>query len=1198
MFTWLGGRSHEAAILWNKRQYAGDLIVDVHAAVMMDYGPMSGYDRYGDLNVTICADGRDLSSGYSVMFGGCGNRSTRIVRKDKAVAETKEFLYPPRGRGAHYKWRHVRVEKRGAQVLLLIDNKLAAEYTDPAPLTGKRVAIWTWNRGIMVARARIWAERDEGVAEPFGRARPEPGRRPPSRKPRGPAIHISSPSHPSVYQSFDRDVEGWHCPTGEHGGRVRWEPRDGGGCLRVKNARTGGDFAAFAPLKQFDAARLQHLSFDYRLAAGVKINLYFWVFGKWHVVGMTGPTGRRFHAVSESREISGRATATAGLQLEERPPIVLGRTAVAADGRWHHAAFDLLGALRAAYPAEPRFIIEDLHFGNWSNEGYLQCGFGGNRRGASYWIDNFFVGRHGWGFGAFKWRLDGARAAGRCLWKIDRSATTVPDPDEPGDSRAAWFQGLSRGAWFLHVASGPVGGPWATVRHHRFLVDVDPPKVEEAVPEPGRRAAPTALRIRLADPGGAGLAPRSLRLVVAGAPVPSSSLKMSGDPSLPDIWADLQGLVFQHEQRVSCELRAADRVGNRPVKPFRWAWTFDRSLDKTPPMLPSLTAPAPSGWDEDFEAPSDEWQRLPGSAWAELILDESTASSGKRCLRIEGGPGPFRCYVRRRPFDVRARPILSFDYMADASSRWDLALRTDKGWWVVSVNGGTKYWPVIGSLPSYTADAAWHHADLPIGELLASAKAYSEPAVTAIAVVASSLRGGQTSVLRLDAMRLVPAAFVDERLKLSWRSHDVSGIKGYSFALDGSPGTMPDAKVKTRAGEGVFANVPAGPVFFHCRALDGAGNWGPVLHQQLLVQKATDTQRPKVVELWPKPGSRVAADTIRIRITDEGTGVSAERVKLVVAGNTYSLGCPELRFDPTQGLIEWNAPNAPAFRDGKKVECSLTASDYAGNSIGKPIAWAWTMDFGQDKRPPSAPCVTWLPDSWLVWNDFEHGPGHWMGRREGWAALTEDFAATGSRCISFGGFSTFLCYAQFDAARFPLVGFDYRLESGAQLNLMVRVENRNWEIRCNSKSAKYPHIGAIEGVLADGQWHSCHFNLAEMLRAAPLPPRTLVVDHLATLTRTRHTFYVDNFFIASSDAKGIRVQWSVPRDPTGIKGYSFALDRSPSTVPDTKLDGSEPRIHFSALKPGTWYFHVRACDGAGNWGAPAHARIVVGKGSS
>jgi len=730
-------------------------------------------------------------------------------------------------------------------------------------------------------------------------------------------------------------------------------------------------------------------------------------------------------------------------------------------------------------------------------------------------------------------------------------------------------------------------------------VDAEPPSVNETVPRPNSTAAPTEVELALADPGNAGLDPASLRLTLNGTNLPVNRVSVSDDGSLTRVFASLDGLVFKDREKISCEVRAADRVGNRLPTPFRWQWTFGQSFDKTPPTIPALVAPEPSEWNQDFESPSDEWRPLRGAAWTELALDESTASTGKRCLRIEGGPGPYRCYVRRRPFDVRAWPILTFDYLADESSKWDLAFETDKGWWVVRVNGGARYWPVVGSVLSHQPDGEWHRVAVPIGKRLAYARAYSEPIVKSVAVVASNLRGGQTSVLRLDAMRLVPAVFARRDLELKWTAADVSGVEGYSVALDRDPETMPEAKVMTESAEWTFPNLPLSPVFFHCRALDRAGNWGPTLHQQIAVQRVADPEPPKLVSLWPPSGSRTAADAIRIQIEDQGAGVSAERLRLVVARTTFTAGDPELRFTPAQNLIEWRpATSLPAFGDGAQVECKLHAADYAGNAIEKPVTWSWTMSFSQDETPPSAPYISWVPDGALVHTDFERGPGQWMGRREGWAAVTDKHAATGTRCISFGGFSAFAQYEQFDASQFPIVGFDYRLEPGSQFNLMARLENRNWEIRFSSDGAKYPHIGAIEDVLADGEWHSCRFNLAEMLRTAPMPPRAALVDHIATLNRTRQAFHVDNFFIAPAHTNGVRILWSVPRDPTGIKGYSFVLDESPATVPDTEVDGTGTEKKYTGLKPGPKYFHLRACDGTGNWGPTAHMRIELPKAAS
>jgi len=57
---------------------------------------------------------------------------------------------------------------------------------------------------------------------------------------------------------------------------------------------------------------------------------------------------------------------------------------------------------------------------------------------------------------------------------------------------------------------------------------------------------------------------------------------------------------------------------------------------------------------------------------------------------------------------------------------------------------------------------------------------------------------------------------------------------------------------------------------------------------------------------------------------------------------------------------------------------------------------------------------------------------------------------------------------------------------------------------------------------------------------------------------------------------------------SGVAGYSYVLDGSPATDPDTSVDGTGPAAAFSGLADGVWYFHVRAVDKVGNLSATSH----------
>ena len=73
-WSWFGGRSEEIASIWNKRKFSGDVSVQCYFAFKMG---LSGTARWmefpHDMGVTIGGDGKDLSSGYSLVIGADNN---------------------------------------------------------------------------------------------------------------------------------------------------------------------------------------------------------------------------------------------------------------------------------------------------------------------------------------------------------------------------------------------------------------------------------------------------------------------------------------------------------------------------------------------------------------------------------------------------------------------------------------------------------------------------------------------------------------------------------------------------------------------------------------------------------------------------------------------------------------------------------------------------------------------------------------------------------------------------------------------------------------------------------------------------------------------------------------------------------------------------------------------------------------------
>jgi hypothetical protein len=177
-WTFFSGRSSaKLAAIWYKPSLEGVTTLDYYIGPKMDRDRGNRYEYAADFNCTLAADGVDLTSGYTFMFGGFGNTKTVLMRKSRVVAEgrwpvTQSYMrtgepavIPSAKLNIHRQWFRVKAQKDGNRLRMWIDDELVIDYRDPDPLTGDRAAIWTWHNGIMVARVTASADRI-GLPEP------------------------------------------------------------------------------------------------------------------------------------------------------------------------------------------------------------------------------------------------------------------------------------------------------------------------------------------------------------------------------------------------------------------------------------------------------------------------------------------------------------------------------------------------------------------------------------------------------------------------------------------------------------------------------------------------------------------------------------------------------------------------------------------------------------------------------------------------------------------------------------------------------------------------------------------------------------------------------------------------------------------------------------------------------------------------
>ncbi|MFC1716235.1 PKD domain-containing protein [Candidatus Poribacteria bacterium] len=153
--------------------------------------------------------------------------------------------------------------------------------------------------------------------------------------------------------------------------------------------------------------------------------------------------------------------------------------------------------------------------------------------------------------------------------------------------------------------------------------------------------------------------------------------------------------------------------------------------------------------------------------------------------------------------------------------------------------------------------------------------------------------------------------------------------------------------------------------------------------------------------------------------------------------------------------------------------------------------------------------------------------------------------------------------------------------SGIQ-SMSYRIDNGNW---CAYSS---PIIVSDDGI------HSIEYSSVDYAgnKEASNRHTSLKIDALAPYAPgISSNTHAENAW-SGNDSDPI-FSWTEPSDINGINGYSWVLDQSPTLTPDTISEGTSRIGSCSNISDGEWYFHVRARDGAGNWGDAGHYGPVI-----
>lgn len=1197
-WTWYGGYDAQGvAATWNKRQFLGDITVEIYAAMKMGVGAERRYKNPNDMNITVHGDGVNLDSGYSFIMGGELNTVSRIMKGTRVLAETWdesalfpifEDAYPTDAYDFHRKWWALRARLSGNKLQFYKDEKLILEAQDPQPLPGGRVALWTMHNGIVVSRAKIYYEKEKV---------------PPDQVPidalvRKPAIHalaprlvsLTSDTHPGIYDDFELDIGQWRT-FGSKGTRLTLisPGADGKGhALALVNECSGGQFGARLRIPRLDVRKYSRLIFDYKVDPDVRLNLYCVVNSGIYEIVFTAPDGVGPQA-----------------QILARVPDVR------ADGQWHSVNLDLLGYLERLYSSDEPIWIEDIYFANMHMDGYIHAGFGGNHAGATLLLDNVYLGSAGPRDITLTWSTQGDAEVGEWSCTVDDQPYTVPSEDHVVTSAGTAESLSGSGVYYAHVRPKLADGSWGATVHHRVIVDEDPPKISSRSPNAGETSGAPQIVIGLCDQGGSGINPNSIRLRVQEQEYTCDGSTLRYDITQERLYFDLgaANLSLKDGQQVAVQLvSVSDRLGHSLAAPVGWQWKYQIGRDKTPPTTPYITSADDYLCRDDFEQGPSQWATFGGPDGALLCLDPSTASGGNYSLRLYNlrQGGRFGAYVRKEPFDAGKYRLMSFDYRIMGRLRADFGLYVNGRWYSIRFTDTDVSRAQIGQIPDVRTDGQWHHAEVNLFDLLRKFDPRMSNYIVRYLIIADWgwMGNAQGRTYHIDNFCLIPVSNAANGLELSWKATDASGIAGACYALDRSPDTDPGKRKMTTASSVVLHPDIDGECYFHVRVVDGAGNWSEPGHLRLIIDK----DKPTVAVVKPTPDERAATSKIIFEVADQGpAGINPATLTVKVNGQEYTTSSGYLTYDADEGRLVWDgwaATRPVTFADGQTVTVELTgAADFVGNQAALPPSFAWTMDYSKDDEPPQITQIRSTSHLTLVADTFEENPGDWRSWGEDGGvtvALDESEAASGRACLRVtnekaGGPMAISAWAEeFSVDRYPILSFDYKLDPGVRLDLLVLTQAGWQAIGFTDKDGEV--LDAIPGAVADGRWHHATVDLAAVLRrqqrgGALTVEQVVFADRGKMNNAAGAVARFDNFVIGRVGRSSPSFRWKAT-DATGITDYSYVLDRDPSTLPDETGEGLGTTATFRGTQPGLWYFHVRAKDGAGQWGPAAHYAIL------
>jgi len=1205
------------SVLWSKCGFSGNTTLEYYAGMRMQSDLAYIYPRPGDFNGTIGCKVNDLFSGLSLLPGawdaGWTGRSTRFEQAGQTIAETHRDLVPTTrenggqryipvpyiaaGRDVHGAWYYIKGRYVDGHLEGYFDNVKVLDAKAP-PLAGDRVAIWTQDNEIVVARVRI-TYQNKVVPRVLLKRDP-----------------VSDPSAPgvSVVAALE-NVPAWHFDFA--GSAQGWQPHDhwraesvqavkdhGRDCLLVRDHLPGDTFDAVMPLAGHDGAPVAspapvlampgpvnpagaaptapdafvkvgdlrgaaELRFDFRCSPATKVNLYLTLNAQRYSIPLTG--------VSEDSALLPVLMQPAGPAL--------------ADGQWHSVRLPLEGALRA-HCGRGAVTLTDLRFGQF-HQGYLLAGFGGNPAGSWYELADFTLVPEVAAGAALTTTpcvlaADGAPLAPKAMHvSIDAQPEGQPAANAPAAVKAP-----AAGPAWLHVRADLPDGSVSPTAHLPLAVVAAQPELKEVDADQPWDGAPIALDIGDFTPTDG---------TVTFHPPSGAAQSLTWDQALglsPDgrqLLIDLgrSKITFTDGQKISLDLAVTYASGVQRTAHIERIYRV--SADRLAPTMPVV-----QGGGLDLDAEQTPLATADPSVTRCDVVDDAPRPGGKS-YRITNMKlaGAMSVPLVANTLDLGHCPLLVFDYKMAAPVRADFAVHMAHGSFELGFTDNAGAFPMVGALADATRDGAWHRGQF---DLYRGVAAHGDFAPGRGDLEGLSLGdfgySGEApgSSYELADIHLVKVVSGVNGFDLSWSAYDAGGIARWRYGWSDSDDGVPATEVAGNVTSQHFRDLAAGLRWFLIQAADPAGNWSHIARVPVLVSNA----RPSFGTPAPAPGA-LGVSELTLPVSDlAGAALDPSTIKLTAGDKTVPLKVGDATYDPAAGTLHWRWCTATEqfsgpVADGTKLRIAAQGADFAGNAA-PTASWDYTISYAAAKQPPPAPQLEIAGQPVDMLRTFSRTLGRLNANGYGsanvreWDETRRDWVAR----ITPSGTGVSLHPAPLDLEKFPYLSFDYRLTAGVALHLLAYVNNGTWRsVTLNGRSRTYGAMGEAE-MVSDGAWHTLCLDLRKMVHAAEpgvaaATARYIVLNEYGSAAAP---YWLDNICCFGPSDKHVVAKW-VDYAPTGIAAGGARFDAGLAPKPDIAVTPNTSSATFDAPQAGTYVLQAQCRDGAGNVGGAARRVVVV-----